>query len=284
MKSNRKFTCASCTRETFANYDELSAEMDTCRNSEKRQSNPPMSKDKAPLSEDKAGTSTTTDQEVVVTEELDISEGLRKEKTLDLESSDHSSEKKVCRYYRKGNCKHGASGRKCSYDHPKPCLKFLRHGMNMDKGCRMRGKCGGFHPWMCKSSLVRGVCTDENCKLPHVKGTKKSVGIHSTKGTAGEDVSVVRVVERADGGVIPQYRHRGAEQQARKTYASVVSPHKSEVVAKGGDFLPDPTTAFLGKLMESMADQQKQMQQMMSLLMERMDGKEGCRMGRCNKC
>ena len=39
--------------------------------------------------------------------------------------------KPICRFYSRGNCRHGTSGHtngECSYDHPKPCRKLLANG------------------------------------------------------------------------------------------------------------------------------------------------------------
>ena len=41
----------------------------------------------------------------------------------------------VCRFYKKGRCKHGLHGRNCIYYHPKACSKLLKFGNKVPKGC-----------------------------------------------------------------------------------------------------------------------------------------------------
>lgn len=88
--------------------------------------------------------------------------------------NDNDSDKKkiTCRYYIKGNCKHGAKGSKCLYAHPKPCRKLINHGTRTKNGCNKGKKCTEFHPKMCQSSLTKGECFNSSCNLKHVKGTK----------------------------------------------------------------------------------------------------------------
>ena len=80
----------------------------------------------------------------------------------------------TCRYYIKGLCKHGANGRNCKFNHPKPCTKLLKHGTNGNVGCNKGKECNFFHPKMCSTSLTKGVCDNRVCTLKHVKGTKFS--------------------------------------------------------------------------------------------------------------
>ena len=95
------------------------------------------------------------------------------EDTNDASNDDNSRKKKTCRYYRKGICRHGVSGRGCSFAHPKPCSKLLRHGNKAPHGCTLtRSQCDKFHPKMCPSSLSKGECITTNCTLRHVTGTK----------------------------------------------------------------------------------------------------------------
>lgn len=84
-----------------------------------------------------------------------------------------SSAKKTCHYYQKGTCRHGVSGKGCSYAHPKPCSKLIKHGNKAPHGCTLsRAQCDKFHPKMCPSSLSRGECITTNCTMRHVTGTK----------------------------------------------------------------------------------------------------------------
>ena len=87
----------------------------------------------------------------------------------------HKMEKKICSFYRFGNCRHGSSGKNivngriCNFFHPKKCSKYCRHGYDRERGC-MRS-CSLFHPVMCRSSLDFGECYDLHCNLQHLQGT-----------------------------------------------------------------------------------------------------------------
>ena len=85
----------------------------------------------------------------------------------------HSDPLKICRFYRKGTCRYGLSGKGCPHEHPKPCKKLLMHGNKGPRGCTLgRANCDKFHPRMCPSSLTSGECLTTNCSLRHVAGTK----------------------------------------------------------------------------------------------------------------
>ena len=80
--------------------------------------------------------------------------------------------KPVCRYYKRGTCKHGASGRKdgiCPYQHPKYCKKFVMYGNRSPRGCKRGDNCNAFHPKICRNSLNDGACYNTACKHRHLK-------------------------------------------------------------------------------------------------------------------
>ena len=80
----------------------------------------------------------------------------------------------ICPFFKKGQCKHGISGRGCNNRHPKPCMKLIRHGAWAPNGCTLgRSRCDKFHPSMCSASITKGECTETACKLWHVAGTKR---------------------------------------------------------------------------------------------------------------
>ena len=91
----------------------------------------------------------------------------------DKDSSQMNSDR-ICSYYRKGTCRHGSSGKECSFNHPRPCRKLLKHGTKGPHGCTLgRDKCPSFHPKMCPTSITKGECYNGDCKLRHVSGTKR---------------------------------------------------------------------------------------------------------------
>ena len=81
----------------------------------------------------------------------------------------------ICHFYKKGQCRHGTSGRGCKDRHPQPCKKLLRYGASLQNGCTLgRARCDKWHPSMCPASMTKGQCTDTSCKLWHVAGTRRA--------------------------------------------------------------------------------------------------------------
>ena len=88
--------------------------------------------------------------------------------------------KPVCRYYKRGTCKHGANGRKdgiCPYRHPKYCKNFVMYGNRSPRGCKKGESCNAFHPKLCSNSLNDGVCYNTFCKHRHLKNTRRELQI-----------------------------------------------------------------------------------------------------------
>ena len=81
--------------------------------------------------------------------------------------------KTVCRFFRRGTCKHGLRGNDCNYSHPKMCSKFLQHGTRQPHGCNRGKSCKQFHPLMCMDSLKKSECLNEKCTYNHIKGTRR---------------------------------------------------------------------------------------------------------------
>ena len=86
----------------------------------------------------------------------------------------------VCRYYKRGTCKHGANGRIngiCAYAHPKYCRSFVMYGNRSPRGCSKGESCNAFHPKICYNSLKDGACYNTSCKHRHLKNTRKELPI-----------------------------------------------------------------------------------------------------------
>ena len=79
----------------------------------------------------------------------------------------------ICRYFRRGICKHGLRGVECRYQYPRMCRKYIEHGTRKPNGCTLGKNCKQFHPLMCLDSLRKAECYDENCTYHHIKGTKR---------------------------------------------------------------------------------------------------------------
>ena len=81
--------------------------------------------------------------------------------------------KEVCRYYKRGTCKHGKKGDDCMYAHPGKCFKYLKFGDDEHKGCKNR-TCQYLHPPLCRLVESGRVCRRENCKFLHRKSALKN--------------------------------------------------------------------------------------------------------------
>ena len=81
---------------------------------------------------------------------------------------------KICRFYKRGNCKYGRKGEECPFDHPLACRKLLSHGNKGPRGCTLGSNCDKYHPRMCAASITKGECFNNHCNFTHVKGTKRS--------------------------------------------------------------------------------------------------------------
>ena len=85
----------------------------------------------------------------------------------------------VCKYYRKGICRHGSSGKTlwnnltCPFSHPKKCPKYTKFGIHPIKGCNNRG-CKLLHPLLCHNSVMDGKCFNPNCSYQHLQDTVRA--------------------------------------------------------------------------------------------------------------
>ena len=85
---------------------------------------------------------------------------------------------KVCAYYKRGNCRHGSSGKIsingdiCKFQHPPKCLKHCRFGNDPVRGCS--GPCDLLHPIICRNSEKYKACFSTKCTLTHLTGTKRN--------------------------------------------------------------------------------------------------------------
>ena len=79
---------------------------------------------------------------------------------------------KICSFFMKGKCKHGARGKECKFTHPPLCKKYMNYGNKDSRGCK--GGCNKLHPKLCPKSLTTKGC-DRNCSyFYHAKRLAKS--------------------------------------------------------------------------------------------------------------
>ena len=102
---------------------------------------------------------------------------LHRTKEENRQSSSISLPRNVCPHYKRGKCRHGASGKylidgkECPFYHPQKCLKFCRYGTENIRGCT--GSCDLLHPFLCKDSLNFKECIRPNCTYAHLAGTRR---------------------------------------------------------------------------------------------------------------
>ena len=137
--------------------------------------------------------------------------------------------RRVCKYYKMGNCKFGQKGDECKFDHPRKCYKFMRFGVAEGRGCKNK-KCIYFHPPLCRATEEGRLCKSVNCKYFHRRDAKvkqrklESANRRLTKVPKSTRVSYV---ERTDLENQSQGLNKGDIQEGREqvgpTYASVLS-------------------------------------------------------------
>ena len=93
-------------------------------------------------------------------------------------SNASSPQTAICKNYRRGTCKHGASGKNlingspCHYRHPRKCPKFIKFGRNRTNGCD-KERCELFHPILCRNSVRNSECLNKSCTYTHLRGTAR---------------------------------------------------------------------------------------------------------------
>ena len=81
--------------------------------------------------------------------------------------------KGVCKHYLTKSCKYGPKGVGCGFDHPRKCIRFMKHGDKSNRGCKKGKNCERAHPKLCWKARDEGVCDrGANCKFHHIKGTR----------------------------------------------------------------------------------------------------------------
>ena len=81
---------------------------------------------------------------------------------------------KICRYFKSGKCRRGAS---CKYLHPSYCPTFLKKGLKKFSAGGCDETCGLIHPTkqMCKKALKTGKCDRAHCTYKHPHNTKNAL-------------------------------------------------------------------------------------------------------------
>lgn len=115
------------------------------------------------------------------------------------------SQLKICRFYKRNNCKHGILGTHCNFDHPKPCPKLMKFGLEEEKGCRLGARCDHYHPRMCRNSLRKGICLNTQCRFTHKKGTRRE----TVAGDHQDHVALTNNLHRQTARIITETHSAG---------------------------------------------------------------------------
>ena len=103
----------------------------------------------------------------------------------------------ICKFYRKGSCRHGKLGTDCKFKHPELCKRFIEHGSRQPRGCNKGRECKYLHPQMCINSLRSGKCLSQHCRFRHIKGTTRhNVRERSTHDTNQQNRGAIRENQR----------------------------------------------------------------------------------------
>lgn len=85
------------------------------------------------------------------------------------DAPDAPKKKAMCRFFKKGSCKHGSDGKtngECKFDHPNVCEKYTNYGKFSRYGCNDQ-ECDKVHPKICYKGVNTGACYDKYCKYFH---------------------------------------------------------------------------------------------------------------------
>lgn len=267
FNSRIAYFCKDCMRAKYEDYDEVLAKIEDCM--EGRGGGTAVDVSDSTANESETNGSSTepsappasqvlTQQSQVLTQQsqriASVAQQTRRivEKGRTADGNGENSKRRqqnICRYYKKGSCKFGRKGNGCAYDHPQICVKFQRHGENVN-GCRRGTKCDKFHPHICKYSSDGNHCGDERCKRLHLRS----------------DEDATRTQKLA-----PVTQYRGSNRKFVGRYNSSGEQRERSAVIAGGQVLGERfNTAvnedpFLG-VREEMKWMREQMTKMMSMM------------------
>lgn len=191
----------------------------------------------------------------------------RKKKKHSLEnhraSQDRDSqhrEKKLCKFFARGMCKHGISGMRggqCKFDHPQMCKPYQQYGNRGRYGCK--GNCKLWHPKLCYNALDYGECFNERCKFWHIKGTirKSDQNNQQTPHPQHQQIPQSSVTEHS---------HSNQPQPAARDYPSQPAQPK----ARSDDHFLGSLETRVDQIARKQAEFQNQMSHFMSQITRQM--------------
>ena len=81
----------------------------------------------------------------------------------------------VCKFLKKGICRHGISGKNCVHYHPPYCRNFQKWGEDNTLGCQKGSQCKFYHPELCPAKASGRRCETQGCKLHHIKSRRSAI-------------------------------------------------------------------------------------------------------------
>ena len=140
--------------------------------------------------------------------------------------------KPICPYFRKGQCRHGISGKGCSKGHPQLCRKLMLNGTRGPKGCTQGKNCERLHPKMCPSSINHLECLNDNCSLYHVKGTRRlnsppKIQDQPTRNHHQADRPASRMANRS---IRPEATHQSKSEHSHEDFLEMLRSFKQEIL------------------------------------------------------
>jgi len=106
--------------------------------------------------------------------------------------------KRICKFYLQNKCKHGKSGKDCSFEHPIRC-----RNLRTARGCKKGDACKFWHPKTCKYG--HNCKIKKTCKLVHPNGPTKNFRQAPKTNTTDEIQTIAAIVQavlklRSQGG------------------------------------------------------------------------------------
>ena len=152
-------------------------------------------------------------------------------------------EEDICKDYLKKRCAHGISGKKlvegnpCPKAHPPPCRRYLNHGTDEKRGCRLKkDDCPYVHLNICRGSLKNRVCSK-------VKTTCPFIHLQKTRAKPREEDTQVEHTQRKSRLESTSSRHRPRRDSTSRRRDKTPGPAASNSRS---------TSAFLEQRLEEM--------------------------------
>ena len=220
---------------------------------------PPLTKDESDSAD---STSSDSEDEDSATNRNKGRKKKEKQKLPGSESGEDRSQplKRICRFYTRGNCKHGIFGTrdgKCGFDHPPMCKPYQQYGRRGPNGCK--GDCNLWHPKLCYKALDFGECLNSECKFWHVKGTRRTTEQHP-----------ISHLPQQHQASLPPQQYRSAQRPSQNPHIPQVQTTQTTNHFSEQSFLESAKSQIDQMVRSQQAAMQQQMSFYMNNLMKQM--------------